>query len=161
MTITRRAMLVSTAAAAAIASVPARAETVISVSLWDKGTDVEMATGLGHAMGGDMSKATMGITAKPASAPVGVVTFEVKNISKDTVHEMVLAPLKTPGEKLAYLPDEDKVDEDAAIHLGEVAELEPGGSGKLSVTLKPGTYILYCNIPGHYMAGMWTLLEVM
>ena len=26
--------------------------------------------------------------------------------------------------------------------------------------LKPGRYMLYCNLPGHYMAGMWTLLEV-
>jgi uncharacterized cupredoxin-like copper-binding protein len=26
--------------------------------------------------------------------------------------------------------------------------------------LKPGRYILYCNIPGHYALGMWTLLTV-
>ncbi len=53
-----------------------------------------------------------------------------------------------------------KVDEDAAGHLGEVAELEPGASGSLTLTMKPGTYILYCNIPGHYAAGMWTLFTV-
>ena len=26
--------------------------------------------------------------------------------------------------------------------------------------LKPGLYILYCNIPGHYVLGMWTLMTV-
>jgi len=159
MALTRRTILTSIAASMTIAALPARAETTVTVLLWDKGVDVDMSTGLGYAMGGDMSKAVMGITVSPATASAGIVTFDVQNSSKDIVHEMVIAPLATPGEQLAYLPDEDKVDEDAAIHLGEVAELDPGGSGKLSITLKPGTYILYCNIPGHYMAGMWTLFE--
>lgn len=35
--------------------------------------------------------------------------------------------------------DEEKVDEDAAGHIGEVAELETGQSGALTMTLKPGT----------------------
>jgi uncharacterized cupredoxin-like copper-binding protein len=26
--------------------------------------------------------------------------------------------------------------------------------------MQPGTYILYCNIAGHYAMGMWTLLTV-
>lgn len=159
MTYTRRTILASVAASAAVAALPARAETVVTVVLWDKGLDVEMGTGLGHAMGGDMSMATMGITATPAIAPAGIITFDVQNKSKYLVHEMVIAPLSATGEILAYLPDEDKVDEDAAIHLGEVAELEPGGSGRLSISIKPGSYILYCNIPGHYMAGMWTVVE--
>lgn len=159
MTLTRRTVLASVAASAATAALPAWAETVVSVALWDKGADVEMATGLGHGMSGDMSKATMGITATPATAPAGVITFDVQNTAQDMVHEMVIAPLSSTGEILAYLPDEDKVDEDAAIHLGEVAELEPGGSGRLSISIKPGSYILYCNIPGHYMAGMWTVFE--
>jgi uncharacterized cupredoxin-like copper-binding protein len=61
---------------------------------------------------------------------------------------------------MPYSTDLQKVDEDAAGHLGEVAELDLGQSGALTVTLKPGTYILYCNISGHYAAGMWTLLTV-
>lgn len=43
--------------------------------------------------------------------------------------------------------DQEKVDEAAAGHLGEVAELETGHSGVLTLTLKPGTRILYCDIP--------------
>ncbi len=39
-------------------------------------------------------------------------------------------------------------------------ETEPGESGQVTLHLNPGTYILFCNIPGHYAMGMWTLLKV-
>jgi len=141
------------------------AGTVVQVSLWDKGDssmdmmgDV-MPMGMGM-MGADMTLATMGITADLTEVPAGEVTFQVINDSKHMIHEMVVAPVGDASTALPYIVDEAKVDEDAAGHLGEVAELDVGQSGALTVTLKPGTYILYCNIPGHYAMGMWTLLTV-
>jgi uncharacterized cupredoxin-like copper-binding protein len=44
--------------------------------------------------------------------------------------------------------------------MGEVSELDPGKSGSLTLTLDAGTYMLFCNLPGHYMAGMWTFVTV-
>jgi hypothetical protein len=38
--------------------------------------------------------------------------------------------------------------------LGEIADLAPGKTGKLTVNLKAGTYLLICNQPGHYKDGM-------
>jgi uncharacterized cupredoxin-like copper-binding protein len=35
-----------------------------------------------------------------------------------------------------------------------------GGEGQLQVTLPAGTYRLYCSLPGHEQAGMWTTLVV-
>ena len=35
-----------------------------------------------------------------------------------------------------------------------------GGEGRLEVTLPAGTYRLYCSLPGHEQAGMWTNLYV-
>lgn len=35
-----------------------------------------------------------------------------------------------------------------------------GGEGRLEVTLPAGTYRLYCSLPGHEQAGMWTTLVV-
>lgn len=134
--------------------------TTVLVSLWDKGADTPMGKGMGMGMHGDMAMVTMGIDAKPGSVKAGEVTFKVVNASKDTVHEMVLSPITTVDTLLPYNEALEKVDEDAAGHLGEVAELEPGQSGGLTLTLKPGTYILYCNIPGHYAAGMWTVFTV-
>lgn len=145
---------------AALAVSPAFAATVIKADLWDKGADMEMMTGMGMGMHGNMTMATMGIKLSADSAPAGEITFTATNTSKDTIHEMVLAPVTSPDEVLPYDETMQKVDEDAAGHLGEVAELEPGASGSLTLTMKPGTYILYCNIPGHYAAGMWTLFTV-
>jgi uncharacterized cupredoxin-like copper-binding protein len=45
-------------------------------------------------------------------------------------------------------------------HLGEVSELDPHKTGALTVDLAPGTYVLYCNIPGHFDGGMWTTVTV-
>jgi uncharacterized cupredoxin-like copper-binding protein len=136
------------------------AGTVVNVALWDKGADMTQATKLGLGMGGDMSKATMGISATPDTVKAGMVTFEVLNSSKDTIHEMIVAPLADMKKPLPYIANEERVDEDEAHDLGEVAELDPGKSGALRIEMKPGTYILYCNVPGHYMAGMWTTFTV-
>jgi len=139
------------------------AATTVNVSLWDKG-DMSMdnvdTAHLGLAMGGDMSTATMGVTAAPETVPAGEVTFTAKNDSASTVHEMILAPVVSMDTPLPYDKDTMRVDEEAAHSMGEVSELDPGQSGSLTVTLDPGTYILYCNIPGHYAEGMWTTITV-
>jgi uncharacterized cupredoxin-like copper-binding protein len=143
------------------AALPAVAATTVAVSLWDKGANVEMPLGLGYLMGGDMSKATMGITATPDAAKAGVVTFKVINDAKDTtLHEMIVMLLADPTNPLPYLDSENRVDEDRAGDKGEVSELEQGAAGSLTVNLKPGKYLLICNVPGHFGAGMWTTFTV-
>ena len=132
----------------------------IKVTLTDKGTSVEMVKGLGLGMGGDMSKATMAIVAKPNKVKAGKVTFEVVNASKDTIHEMLVALIADVAKPLAYLTNEERVDEEKSGDLGEVSELDPGKTGALTLDLKPGTYLLFCNVPGHYMTGMWTTITV-
>ena len=142
---------------------PSRAAgTVVNVSLWDKGSNMPMATDFGYpATGKNMSKATMGIAVSTDTVKAGEVTFEVLNSSADTIHEFILARLKEPNTSLPYLISEGKVDEDKVdVHLGEVSELEPGKTGALRLDLKPGNYLLYCDIPYHFMAGMWTTFFV-
>jgi len=85
---------------------------------------------------------TMGITTDDSSVKAGKVTFAVENDSKSLVHEMLVVK-------------EDKVDD-----LGEVSELEPNQTGTLAVNLKPGHYLLVCNMPGHYKMRMFTQLTV-
>ena len=141
------------------------AATEVQVSLWDKGGgSMDMMGKVAPMMmgmkGADMMMATMGITLDRAEVPAGEVTFVVTNTSKETIHEMVLSRVADVTVPLPYVEDEMRVDEDAAGHLGEVAETEPGKGGALTVTLEPGTYLLYCNIPGHYAMGMWVVLAV-
>ncbi len=82
------------------------------------------------------------------------------NNSKDTVHEMIVMYLQEPGKPLPYIAGDKRVDEDKAGDKGEVSELDPGQSGTLTVNLKAGTYLLICNVAGHYEAGMWTEFTV-
>ena len=74
----------------------------------------------------------------------GEVTFDVKNVSKDTIHEMIIAELSNPSKPLAYLSNENRVDEDAGTdHLGEVSELDPGAGGARRPNPQPGDYGRY------------------
>ncbi|WP_428548684.1 plastocyanin/azurin family copper-binding protein [Profundibacter sp.] len=86
--------------------------------------------------------------------------FDVINASTDSEHEMVVTKLSGPDGTLPYDTDAMRVDEEAAGSKGEVSELPAGEKGALTVTLEPGTYVLYCNIAGHYAAGMWTEITV-
>ncbi|MGB9142574.1 MAG: plastocyanin/azurin family copper-binding protein [Aestuariivirga sp.] len=144
------------------ASLPAQAATVIKVSLWDKGGMMDMSKnmGLGMGMHGKMEMAIMGIKINKKSVPHGKVTFDVVNDSKETVHEMLVAPVKDENTVLPFVENENRVNEEKSGDLGEVSELEPGKSGSLTLDLKPGNYLLFCNVPGHYTAGMWTMLKV-
>ncbi|MDX8510365.1 hypothetical protein [Mesorhizobium captivum] len=144
-----------------LSSTAASAATAVDVRLWDQGAGMVMRTGMAYqAPGLDLSKATMGVRASRSSAPAGAVSFEVTNTSKDTVHEMVVMHLKDPAQPLPYVGSDAKVDESKADARGEVPELKPGKSGKLTVTLEPGKYLLICNQPKHFAAGMWAPFEV-
>jgi uncharacterized cupredoxin-like copper-binding protein len=139
---------------------PVHAATV-QVTLSDHGAAADMPTGLGMGMpGADMTKASMSIMAMPATIESGPITFEVTNASKDLVHEMLVVPVGTDPAQLPYDASNEAVNEDTAGSLGEVEERDPGATGALTLDLKPGQYILFCNVPGHYTAGMWTTLTV-
>ena len=141
---------------------PALADTTVKVTLWDKpaimNSGMEMNMGMG--MHGNMSMAGMGIDIDLAKVPAGKVTFDVLNASKDTIHEMIVSPINGPDVSLPYVANEGRVNEDASGDLGEVSELDPGRAGSLTIELKPGYYALFCNVPGHFTAGMWTMIQV-
>ncbi len=140
------------------------AGTTVNVSLWDSGDNAmeHLMDGpnLGMALGGDMTLATMGITPDQTTVSAGEVTFVVTNDSTWMIHEMIVAPVADVNTPLPYSDDAMDVDEDAAGALGEVPETDPGMSGSVTFHLSPGTYILFCNIPGHYAMGMWTTITV-
>jgi uncharacterized cupredoxin-like copper-binding protein len=141
---------------------PSFAGTTINVELGDNGGAIDMSKGMGLGIGmhGDMKTAAMSVEIDKKTVKAGVVTFKVTNTSKDTVHELIVSPINNADETLPYLNNENRVDEEHGSHLGEVSELNAGASGALTITLKPGMYALFCNIPNHYMDGMWTLLTV-
>jgi uncharacterized cupredoxin-like copper-binding protein len=143
----------------------ASAGTVVEVALWDKGeasmegmdTMKPMGMGMPGAM---MDMATMGITVDLVEIPAGEVTFTVVNESQDFYHSVTISAVEDPSRELPYLIDKMMVDEEAAGTTARVKELKPRAFGKVTVDMQPGTYILYCNIAGHYVMGMWTIVTV-
>jgi uncharacterized cupredoxin-like copper-binding protein len=92
--------------------------------------------------------------------PAGKIKFVVTNTSMTENHEMVLVKLKSADQAIPLVKAKHRVDESKLKSVGEVADLKPNDSGELNVSLKPGTYMIMCNIKGHYEAGMWSKLVV-
>lgn len=102
----------------------------------------------------------MAIKIDQAKVPAGKVTFVVTNAAVTEEHEMVLVKLNSPDQELSVDTAKHRIDESTLEALGEVADLKPSDTSELNVNLKPGTYVLLCNIKGHYEAGMSTKLTV-
>ena len=107
----------------------------------------------------------MKVIAAKKTLKAGKVTFDVTNLpTSASEHEMIVAKLTKAQEahpdQLPYDENAARVYEEKINDRGEVSELQPGHSGSLTLELKPGAYILFCNVPGHYKSGMYTVVHV-
>ncbi len=70
---------------------------------------------------------------------------QLESRTRRAPHELMIerAPIKleSPG----------KPDEMAA--QGMIQDMKTGQTGQMTVQLKPGNYVLFCNVSGHYAAG--------
>lgn len=115
----------------------------------------------GETKGGaiDVSLTEFKVESTKMDAKAGKVTFNVTNDGKVPHEFIVYQSDEEPGS----LPVEGgKVKEDEASVVDEIEEedLQPGDSAELTVDLKPGKYILFCNLPGHYEGGQYMGFEV-
>ncbi len=118
------------------------------------------ATVVAVKLGDPADPKAMTMSVDKTSVKAGAVQFDVTNVSKATVHEMIVVSVKNKDEKLPVDAKKDQVDESKIKHLGEAADLDPGQMKSLTLTLKPGAYFLICNQTGHYMQGMKTNFTV-
>ena len=109
---------------------------------------------------GDSSLSGMVIKTDTPMVKAGRVTLQAVNKSNEVVHEVLVVPAPSGGKELPYDTKKDTVIEKRVHSLGEISDLRPGAHGKLTLNLKPGTYLLLCNQPGHFKAGMSTSLVV-
>lgn len=116
--------------------------------------------GLGMMGTGMMGAGMMSVRVDQQSATAGPTSFEVVNWSRSLIHEMVVVAVDSPDAPLPYDFENQVVVEDQIKVIGETDELEPGQSQTIELTLPPGDYLLICNIPGHYGAGMQTAFTV-
>ncbi len=85
------------------------------------------------------------------AADAGTLTFSGSNdgtISHDFwAIKTDLAPDARPTEA-------SRVDEDQVDVVGRTGEFSAGETQEVTVDLEPGSYVLICNVPGHYDLGM-------
>jgi len=99
----------------------------------------------------------IGLSASAVRA--GTVRLHIHNAGPDD-HELIVAPQRSSGLQLrsdGFTVNEEAI---ASSEPGSIEPQQPGGTENLVVDLKPGRYTLFCNMEGHYMAGMHTTLVV-
>jgi uncharacterized cupredoxin-like copper-binding protein len=116
-----------------------------------------MRRGMGDGM---MGHGMMAIRIDQPSVKAGTIHFDVVNWSRGMLHEMIIVAVNDPEAPLPYDYSQGKVVEDQVKVMGDTGGLQPNQSNLLDVTLTPGTYLIICNVPGHYAAGMVTPLTV-
>jgi uncharacterized cupredoxin-like copper-binding protein len=99
----------------------------------------------------------------PKRIPAGDVVFRVRNNGPDD-HELLVVrhegEEEEGEEELPLRADGLTVDEDGlGSRLVEGLEAGEPGARELRVNLKPGHYELFCNMKGHYLAGMEAEIE--
>jgi hypothetical protein len=92
----------------------------------------------------------------PQTFPSGHLDLSVDNLGPDD-HELIIARV---SGRLPRRADGVTVDE-KAIEKQTVGTLEPGiGSRGVAVNLRPGRYVMFCNMQGHYLGGMHQAFQV-
>ena len=89
----------------------------------------------------------------------GLLTLSIWN-EGPTTHEFVVVQSDQAADGLPIGEDGIRVDEDAMVPVDELEEIGAKTRGILSLSLSPGRYVLFCNLEGHYLAGMRAPLEV-
>lgn len=111
------------------------------------GVAIQTAVGAGTTVNAKLREMTVG--GVPAKVAAGRVTFVARNLGS-VPHELVVVRRPSSGTlRVASFKAEEH-----GLAVGEVEEIEPGQSGRVTLTLKPGRYLLICNIVGHYQLGM-------
>jgi uncharacterized cupredoxin-like copper-binding protein len=89
-----------------------------------------------------------------AEVPAGKVTFRVRNTSPNEVHEFLIVPTQLTPDRFPMAKEGSRVDEEKLRGIKELGDLKPGKGGTLTIDLKPGHYVVFCNQPGHFQDGM-------
>lgn len=93
-----------------------------------------------------------------ASAPSGVVTFKLVNTGS-VIHALYLLKTDLPHDKIPADPkDASKVQLSGLLR--ESGQIAPGQTKEFGVKLEPGSYVLVCNEPAHYIIGMHAAFTV-
>jgi uncharacterized cupredoxin-like copper-binding protein len=101
------------------------------------------------------------VRADPSSVKAAPVTFMAHN--EGTMHhELVVIKTTLAPDKLPVGDDSAVVEGGPVEVIGEIEpdELSPSATASKTMQLEAGSYVLICNIAGHYSSGMHTAFTV-
>ena len=112
---------------------------------------------LRDASGNSVTVKEWRLGASPSSAEgqlsAGSLSFTLDN-TDNVAHDFQI--VETDADPASLPTSNGQVDLNAlGDEVGGTTTFRPGQSGTLTFNLKPGTYVLYCNQPGHYQQGMY------
>jgi uncharacterized cupredoxin-like copper-binding protein len=95
----------------------------------------------------------------PSHVRAGRVLVGVTNDGPDD-HELLIVRWSAGPVGLPLRPDGITINEEALRPVISLQPAAPGEHRSVTTTLRPGRYVVFCNMAGHFMAGMSTVLEV-
>jgi uncharacterized cupredoxin-like copper-binding protein len=109
----------------------------------------------------ELSMRDFSIRLSRATVPAGPVAFDVRNAGPST-HEFKLVRTDVVASELPLDASGLAVDDESrALHrVGGIDTVALGGRAHLEIDLRPGRYVVYCNLEGHYLAGTYAQLDV-
>ncbi len=132
------------------------AVTLVALGLGACGDDDE---GEGAGATVDVTLRDFEIELGETSAPAGEVTFAVTN-EGPSVHEFVVFQTDLASEDLPTDDDGNVAESEDFDPVDEIEDIEDGAEPTLTVDLEAGSYVVICNIPGHYANGMYAAFTV-
>jgi uncharacterized cupredoxin-like copper-binding protein len=94
------------------------------------------------------------ISLDKTEVPAGSTTFSISNEAGQT-HEFVVVKTDLDAGELPTGEDGDVDEEGEGIEpVDEVEDIAAGSTESLTVDLAAGSYVVICNLPGHYRQGM-------
>jgi uncharacterized cupredoxin-like copper-binding protein len=102
-----------------------------------------------------------GLVASPVSVRAGLVTLVIENRGPST-HELNVDRTSLASGVLPMRANTLQVNEDSSklVNVGSLGDIPMRSTRRLTLTLTPGHYVLFCNLEGHYLGGMHTDLKV-
>jgi uncharacterized cupredoxin-like copper-binding protein len=125
-----------------VAPTYASGPTIVNAELWNK------------------PDGSQGVTITTNHVKAGRVQFQVKNVSTNEDHELLLVKTDLAPADFPMDASGARVDEDKFKGLKELGDVHPGKSRNTALRLKAGKYVLFCNEEGHFKAGMYTAFTV-
>jgi uncharacterized cupredoxin-like copper-binding protein len=109
----------------------------------------------------DVTMHDFGITVSRRSVPAGPVVLHVTNDGPST-HEINVDRSGYQADKIPLQRDGLTAAEDArGLHrIDSIEQVNLHRTEDLTLDLKPGRYVLWCNLEGHYLGGMHEAFDV-